>query len=107
MRKIAFSALAAFSLAALSTPAAAEKVSASVPYGDLDLSSPAGMTKLQGRVDSAAKRLCGTADIRDLHDVADQQRCVREIHASAAFEMARLSGKPGKSAVLALNGTRR
>ena len=93
MRKITIAALAAFSLAAFSTPASAETQSVSVQYADLDLDSPAGMAALEGRIQAAAQRICGKAQVRNVHDGADQQRCIRETQASVSVELARLTGK--------------
>ena len=93
MRKITTIALAALSLAAFSTPASAETRSVAVQYADLDLDSPAGMAALEGRIAAAAERICGKAQVRNVHDGADQQRCIRETQASVSVELARLTGK--------------
>ena len=93
MRKITIAALAALSLAAFSTPASAESRSVAVQYADLDLDSPAGMAALEGRIQAAAQRICGKAQVRNVHDGADQQRCIRETQASVSVELARLTGK--------------
>ena len=94
MRKfIIVPALAALSLAAFSTPASAETQSVAVQYADLNLDSPAGMAALEGRIQAAAQRICGKAQVRNVHDGADQQRCIRETQASVSVELARLTGK--------------
>lgn len=94
MRKfIITSALTALSLVALSTPASAETRSVSVQYADLDLSSPAGMATLEGRIAAAARTICGRAEVRSVHDGADQQRCIRQTQASVSVELARLTGR--------------
>ena len=97
------SALAALALAATAQPAAAETVSIAVPYGDLNLSTEAGMATLAGRIAAASRRICGEADVRSVHDGRDHQQCVRQTRASVTFEVARLSGN---NAVLALNEVR-
>ncbi len=102
MRIITVLALASFSALPF-TPAAAETVSIEVPYGDLNLSTAAGMTTLNGRISAAAKRICGRANLRDFADTADQSRCMQETHRSARVYIARLTGN---SAVLALNSER-
>lgn len=103
MRNIIVPALAALSLSAFSTPAAAETQSVSVQYADLDLSSPVGMATLEGRIQDAAKKICGTAEVRDIHDGLDWQRCVRATQASASIAIARVTGtRP----VFALNSER-
>ena len=93
MRKFIVPALAALSLAAFSTPASAETQSVAVQYADLNLDSPAGMAALEGRIQAAAQRICGKAQVRNVHDGADQQRCIRETQASVSVEIARLTGK--------------
>ena len=87
------SALAALSLAAFSTPASAETRSVQVQYADLDLTSPAGVATLEGRIEAAAKKICGRVEVRSVHDGADQQRCIRETQASVSVEIARLTGR--------------
>lgn len=95
MRKfIITTALTALSLAVISTPASAETQSVSVQYADLDLTSPAGVATLEGRIEAAAKRICGKTEVRSVHDGADQQRCIRETQASVSVEIARLTGRP-------------
>ena len=94
MRKfIIVPALAALSLAFITTPASAETRSISVQYADLDLDSPAGLAALESRIQAAAQRICGRAQVRNVHDGADQQRCIRETQASVSVEIARLTGK--------------
>ena len=46
-----------------------------VPYGDLDLSRPAGQAVLQGRVQRAAERLCATG-LRDIGAIMSERRCL-------------------------------
>jgi UrcA family protein len=88
------SSLTALSLVAVSTPASAETQSISVPYADLDLTNPAGVVTLEGRIAAAAKRICGRPDARRVHDGADHARCMRETQASVSVEIARLTGRP-------------
>lgn len=92
MRKIIVPALAALSLATLSTPVSAETQSITVQYADLDLTSSAGMATFEGRIAAAAWKICGKAEVRRLRDGVDQQRCMRETQASVALEIARLTG---------------
>jgi UrcA family protein len=103
MRKINISVVAALSLAVVATPAVAETMSITVPYSDLDLSSPAGMATLQARVDAAAKRICGRAEVRRISDATDHDNCVRQTQASVSIEIARVTGNRN---VLALNSPR-
>jgi UrcA family protein len=104
MRNIITSTLNALLMGALAIPAAAETVSISVPYADLDLSSPQGMATLEGRIKAASKRICGSVEVRDIHDSVDHQRCVRATNASVSIELARVTGNPS---LLALNEPRK
>ena len=104
MRKITISAAVALSLAVLAVPAVAETKSITVPYSDLDLSSPAGMATLQTRLDAATKRICEKAVVRSVSDAADHDNCVRQAQTSISVEIARVTGN---RAVLALNSLRR
>jgi UrcA family protein len=75
MNKFAINAAIAASLTfaavAPAAPAAAETVAVQVPYGDLDLASPAGTKVLAQRIDAACER----PDIRDLKSVSTWQQC--------------------------------
>jgi UrcA family protein len=94
MRKfIIKSALTALSLVALSTPSLAETRSVSVQYADLDLTGPAGLATLEGRIEAAAKKICGKVEVRRVSDGADHQRCIRETQASVSLEIARITGR--------------
>jgi UrcA family protein len=90
MNKLITSTLVALSLGASTTPAFAETASVTVAYADLDLSAPGGIATLKGRIEAATKRICGSADIRNMHDVADQQRCMREVNNAADKQIASL-----------------
>jgi len=46
-----------------------------VHYGDLDLTSAAGVAVLDRRLDNAVKRVCGTASIRNLSGERIVERC--------------------------------
>ena len=100
MRNITLSALTALSMVVLANPALAETSSISVPFGDLDLSSPGGMQTLDGRINAAAGRICGTVKVRSVSDGTEHARCMQQTHASVAIQVARLSGN---ARVLALN----
>jgi UrcA family protein len=52
--------------------------SLTVSFGDLDLGNTAGVNTLYARLRSAARRVCGTADLRNLRAVADVKRCRAE-----------------------------
>ena len=56
--------IAATALALPVVPAMAQNASISVPYADLDLSSPEGRATLDKRIDAAARKVCGVGEIR-------------------------------------------
>jgi UrcA family protein len=67
----AFAAFSAAPAAATPTPAGARIVR----YADLDLSAPAGRARLEQRIGSAVRALCGNAAPRDLNGVRDVREC--------------------------------
>lgn len=73
-------------------PAAALAGTRSVPYSDLNLSSPAGVERLERRIDSAARDVCGaTSNYREsLALLADTKKCIAEAKARAMAQVARL-----------------
>jgi UrcA family protein len=46
-----------------------------VQYGDLNLASADGVAAFHRRVQTAARALCGDANVRDLDILAEVQRC--------------------------------
>ena len=65
--------------AALSVSAQAQEVSASVGYSDLDLTSEAGVTRLDRRIDAAIEGVCGDhRDQRQLSAALTVRKCGRE-----------------------------
>ena len=60
-----------------------DTVTASVHVGDLDLRTAAGLAEFDRRVQSAAKKACGTADYRDRAAVATVTECVESVRRSA------------------------
>ena len=100
MTKLAIKALAAASLSLLAVaPAAAQDVQATVHYGDLDLSSPAGAEVLNARLLGTVRSVCERPDIRDLKAVAAWEAC-KDAAMSSALEQ--LAGK-GAATVAALD----
>jgi UrcA family protein len=100
MRKITLLASAMLLLASLSAPLRAETTSIAVPYGDLNLASPAGMETLDHRIHEAVKRVCGEVEVRDLHDGLDQERCLVQARTKVTVQVAQLTRN---DRVLALN----
>jgi UrcA family protein len=81
--------LASLALAttAVSSAAAAQQFeqvnTATVSYADLDLGKAAGMATFNGRVRSAADRICRDRGIVPLHRVMEENRCVASVLKSA------------------------
>ena len=76
-----------------------------VPYGDLDLSRPAGRATLNGRVHRAADTLCAI-DVRGIGPVMEARRCrdtaltsahVQVDRAITLYGTAQLAGRIGLS----------
>lgn len=80
-KTILASALAALSIAAFATPAAAaddQPLTINVSIADLNLRSEAGMNSLQGRLNMAIERVCGEYDRRSVQQAQHVFAC-REI----------------------------
>lgn len=86
MRQSIFTVLAALAavtaLGYSASAVAAEKVSVSVSYADLNLSSRAGTTVLKQRIEAAVDTVCGTR-ARDLKSAAILQKCRADALAQA------------------------
>ena len=74
MHKFIVPALAALSLT-VAIPAQAEEASIEVQYSDLDLTSPQGIERLNGRIEAALDKVCGKPAVRDLKVAASQKKC--------------------------------
>jgi len=100
--RIALSILTATTLALGGTAATAASVepgnSVPVRFGDLDLTTDAGLAKLKGRIHRAARKACGSYDIRDLERTAAANAC-RDFALSKAnpeIELAVAAAKRGE-----------
>jgi UrcA family protein len=80
-------ALAAALIAALTTPAAAQAVSKTVNYQDLDLSTPAGQATLRSRVEGAIRFLCYAPKAPGLQEIRERHKCLQEAAADAERSM--------------------
>jgi UrcA family protein len=95
----------AFALAALSATVPALAIAAGEPatvlvyYGDLNLTSEAGIEALDRRLDRAVERVCGNGSVRSLTEQRAVTRCERETHrsiqADREFAIAKANGQPG------------
>jgi len=89
----------ALSIAAVPASAEADEQFASeVRYGDLDLTSEAGVIQLQRRIANAARKGCGYADGRDLTASQAAAECRQATIAAAApkLELAVASARNGR-----------
>jgi UrcA family protein len=77
MNHFAFAITAVAAAGLLGTAAIASPVvrTAAVSHADLDLTTASGQSRLQDRIELAARRVCGTADARDLSAHASMHRC--------------------------------
>jgi UrcA family protein len=87
--KIIAKALAAASLSLLAVaPAAAQEVQATVHYGDLDITSPAGAAALNARLLGSIRSVCERPDLRDLKAVTAWEACKDAAMSSALEQLA-------------------
>lgn len=84
MNRIILSAIASLATLVTLSPATASTFpTETVSYGDLDLSTDGGRAELDQRVRGAVKRVCGTADPRDVRAVQQRNRCLRTVTPAA------------------------
>jgi UrcA family protein len=95
-------ALSPFALALVSTPASAQD-SRTVSYGDLDLSSQAGIAQLDRRIENAIQSVCDSGD-PTLRAKMAERRC--RASASADVSGPREMAIAGSGKVLVLNTAR-
>lgn len=101
-------ALIALSLGFVAVPAAAADATAFVRVGDLNLELASGRDQLEGRLTSAARRLCD-AGHRGVVGIAIENRCIAETVRNARPEVERAvaqSASGGQLALLRLEGGR-
>ena len=64
-----------------------------VPYGDLNVTSQAGVKTLTGRISRAVDEVCGSrVDDKDLRAIRDQRNCQNEALFSAMVQVDELIG---------------
>lgn len=76
--------------------------SVTVNHADLDLSNDAGRDTLARRIATAARKVCGTADVRDLQGMADRNRCRVEATEDATVIAAKVAAKTASNQVAGL-----
>ena len=100
MRKSIVTVLAALALSGLgAAPAAAtvaeEEVSVSVDFADLDLTTPAGATALDRRIDAAVEEVCAKPDIRNLKAMTAWEECKADARIGALDQLSIFSPYEG------------
>ena len=100
MRKSIVTVLAALALSGLgAAPAAAtaaeEEVSVSVEFADLDLTTPAGATALDRRIDAAVEEVCAKPDIRNLKAMTAWEECKADARIGALDQLSIFSPYEG------------
>ena len=96
--------LALLALILASAPTLAQPPVGTVRYSDLDLATPAGVAKLDRRIDRAVAQLCGTAFPADLNGKAEVDRCRAETMKSVVDRREVLLAHAGGSGAIALKG---
>ncbi len=95
----ALSSAAIFSSAAMAMPQSSARISQSVPYSDLDLSSEAGQKTLASRIKSAVRSVCGQPGSRDLK--------ARQLHQNCKTDAARRAAIKSGNVIALYSGDRR
>jgi len=88
MFKLFIPALAAFSLATTAHAEKLDRVSVTVPYADLDLTTEAGAAILQERVEAAADKACSRAWIFESKSSPARLKCRADALQGAAKQIA-------------------
>ena len=96
--------IALFALVFASVPALAQPPVGTVRTSDLDLATPAGVAKLDRRIDHKVAELCGTAFPMDLEARAQIESCRAETMKSVSDRRAMLLARRGGSGAIALKG---
>ncbi|WP_338242678.1 UrcA family protein [Aurantiacibacter hainanensis] len=108
MRNIIISsAVAALSLAAISTPAAAQEQvrTAYVEHADLNVGTEKGMETLQNRVRAAVRQVCPAAEYGPVSRTLDARRCSDFAMEAAQQQIAQL--RRGTVEILAVRAPQR
>ncbi|HEX5184879.1 MAG TPA: UrcA family protein [Allosphingosinicella sp.] len=92
-------------LALLPVPALAQPPAVTVHVSDLDLATPNGVARLDGRIDRAVARLCGTADPADLDGQAAVATCRAATMKSVSDRRAMLLARARAPGAIALGST--
>ena len=96
---VAAAAAAIGSTAATVSPALAAESGIMVPHQDLNLGTAAGRAALDGRIQRAATRICGSALINELKFAAEVAACRADVVATAQEQRDALIGGQRYAAV--------
>lgn len=99
---------AAILLVAAGAPALAAPPERTIPYGDLNLSSPAGIATFRARIERVVGQACGRADPADLNGLNEVRRCRSDMLAAVGARRDALlaAAAPSATSGLAAGGTR-
>lgn len=90
MRKPILTVLAALT-ALTAAPAAADELSVTVPFGDLDLTTRAGKAALDKRIEDAVDKVCSPTERRDIRGWMAWKECKALTLADAMEQLAALT----------------
>jgi UrcA family protein len=96
--------IATLALLLSSAPSVGQTAPGSVRYSDLDLATPAGIARLDRRIDRVVAGLCGSAFPTDLDGRAAVDRCRTETMKSVSGSRAMLLARAGRPGMIALKG---
>ena len=89
MHKLIVPAIAALSMT-IAVPAHSEETTIEVQFSDLDLTTPQGIQRLNGRIETALDRICGTPALRAVKVAASQRKCREDTALKAFADVARV-----------------
>ena len=90
MTKLAIASAVAVALSSIAVaPAAAQENRVAIAYGDLDLTTTAGVQVLDARLEAGVKAVCDRPDIRDLKSMVAWEACKEAAMNSAHEQLAR------------------
>jgi UrcA family protein len=87
-----------------SAPALAQPPARTIRTSDLDLATPAGVARLDGRIERAVAQLCGSAFPTDLDAQAEVARCRNATMASVSGQRSMLLAHASGRGLVALKG---
>jgi len=89
MNKLAIASAVAVAFTSIAAAPAVAQDTVAVHYGDLDLSTTAGVQVLDQRLEAGVKAVCDRPDIRDLKSMLAFEQCKDAAMVSANEQLAR------------------